>query len=99
MKRINIAKMLIDNGIKSDRMEMMGMEFIKLNDGNYMLKNSNGLIVSEKEKLKMENRELVLEDIKSNGCQGKITKKIVNNKKKIEKLDNETIEETKPIKK
>ena len=98
MKRINIAKMLISNGIKTDRMEMMGMEFIRLNDGNYMLKDSNGRIVSEKEKLQLENKELVLEDIKSNGCQGKITKKIVKNKKKIEKLDNEAIEETKPIK-
>ena len=98
MKRINIAKMLISNGIKTDRTEMMGMEFIKLNDGNYMVKDANGLIVSEKEKLQMENKELVLEDIKSNGCQGKITKKIANNKKKIEKLD-ETIKETKSIKK
>ena len=99
MKRINIARMMENNGINIDRWEMMGMEFIRLNDGNYMLKDSNGYIVNEKEKLQLENKQLVLEDIKSNGCQGKITKKIVKNKKKIEKLDDETIEETKPAKK
>lgn len=91
--------MMENNGINIDRWEMMGMEFIRLNDGNYMLKDSNGYIVNEKEKLQLENKQLVLEDIKSNGCQGKITKKIVKNKKKIEKLDDETIEETKPAKK
>lgn len=62
------------------------MEFIKVGK-NYMIKNSNGRIVSEKEKLELENRELIIEDIKSNKCQGKTTQKIKRNKKKIKELE------------
>ena len=61
------------------------MEFIKVGK-NYMIKNSNGRIVSEKEKLELENRELIIEDIKSNKCQGKTTQKIKRNKKKIKDI-------------
>jgi hypothetical protein len=63
------------------------MEFIKVGK-NYMIKNSNGRIVSEKEKLELENKELVIEDIKSNKCQGKTTQKISKNKKKIKEIEN-----------
>lgn len=63
------------------------MEFIKVGK-NYMIKNSNGRIVSEKEKLELENEELIIEDIKSNKCQGKTTQKISKNKKKIKELEN-----------
>ena len=63
------------------------MEFIKVGK-NYMIKNSNGRIVSEKEKLELENRELIIEDIKSNKCQGKTTQKIKRNKKKIKEIEN-----------
>lgn len=91
--------MIIDNSLNyKERMSILGMEFIKLKDGNYMLKNSNGHIVSEKEKLQLENNELVLEDIKSNGCQGTITKKISKNKKRIKEIENGNIEETKSTK-
>ena len=38
------------------------MEFIKVRNG-YLIKNGNGRIISEKEKLEIENHELVLEDI------------------------------------
>ena len=62
------------------------MEFIKIGK-NYMIKDSNGRIVSEKEKLQLENNELILNDIKSNNCQEKTTKKISKNKKKIKKLE------------
>lgn len=62
------------------------MEFIKVGK-NYMIKNSNGRIVSEKEKLELENKELIIEDIKSNKCQGKTTQKIKRNKKKIKELE------------
>ena len=72
---------------------MSKYEFIKVGN-RYMIKNSNGRIVSEKEKLELENKELVLEDIKSSGCQGKITKKISKNKKRIEEIEKEEIEET-----
>lgn len=77
------------------------MEFIKLGK-NYMIKNSNGRIVSEKEKLELENNELIIKDFKSNECQGKTTKKIAKNKKRIKEIDtaikenaDETNEETK----
>lgn len=67
------------------------MEFIKKGN-NYLIKNSNGRIVSEKEKLQLEKNELILDDIKSNNCQGKTTKKISKINKKIKELD--TVEET-----
>ena len=77
------------------------MEFIKVGK-NYMIKNSNGRIVSEKEKLELENNELIIKDFKSNECQGKTTRKIAKNKKRIEEIDtaikenaDETNEETK----
>lgn len=63
------------------------MEFIKVGK-NYMIKNSNGRIVSEKEKLELENHELVLEDIKSS-CAKDITKKISKNKKRIKEIEKE----------
>jgi hypothetical protein len=77
------------------------MEFIKVKNG-YLIKNSNGRIISEKEKLKLENKELIIADIKSNECQGKTTQKITKNKKKIKEITsqekevvaNDPIEET-----
>lgn len=79
------------------------MEFIKVGK-NYMIKNSNGRIVSEKEKLELENNELIIKDFKSNECQGKTTRKITKNKKRIKEIDtaikenaDETNEETKSV--
>ena len=72
------------------------MEFIKVGK-NYMIKNSNGRIVSEKEKLELENNELILIDFKSNECQGKTTRKIAKNKKRISEIKDETIKETSTI--
>ena len=87
MKQININDFIYKNDLNTkDRMEVLGMEFIKVGK-NYMIKNANGRIVSEKEKLQLENKELVLEDIKSNGCQGKTTKKISKNKKRIAEIE------------
>lgn len=62
------------------------MEFIKVGK-NYMIKNSNGRIVSEKEKLELENNELIIKDFKSNECQGKTTRKIAKNKKRIKEIN------------
>jgi len=62
------------------------MEFIKVGK-NYMIKNGNGRIITEKEKLELENKELIIKDIQSNECQGKTTQKISKNKKKIEKIE------------
>lgn len=76
---------------------MSKYEFVKLGK-RYLVKNSNGRIVDEKTMLKMKNEELVLEDIKGNGCQGKITKEISKNKKKIKELENlEALKEVSPI--
>lgn len=63
------------------------MEFIKHNKG-YLIKDSNGIVVSEEEKLKLENEEMIIQDFKSNNCQGETTKKIAKNKKKITALQN-----------
>lgn len=75
------------------------MEFIEIGNDKYLVKNSNGLIVSKKEKLKMEKEELILEDVKSNDCQKDTTRKIKKINKKIKEEDNGTnsIEETIPI--
>ena len=72
---------------------MSKYEFIKMGK-RYLVKNSNGLIVDEKTMLKMKNDELVLEDIKSNNCQGKTTKEISKNKKRIKEIEKEEVKET-----
>lgn len=66
------------------------MEFIKVGK-NYMIKNSNGRIITEKEKLQLENNELIIKDFKSNECQGKTTQKIKKNKKKIKEIETATL--------
>lgn len=92
MKQINLNKFIIDNDLNYlDEMEVLGMKFIKLKDGNYMIENSNGLIVSEKEKLELENRELVIKDIESEECQSRTTQKITKNKKRIKEIENGSI--------
>lgn len=62
------------------------MEFIKIGK-NYMIKNSNGRIVSEKEKLELENKALIIKDITGCECQQETTKKISKNKKRIKELE------------
>lgn len=86
MKKININNFIYNNDFNyKERLEVLGMEFIKVGK-NYMLKGSNGIIVSEEEKLKMENNELVLKDFSSNNCQQDTTKKIIENKNRIEEI-------------
>lgn len=97
MKQINLSRMMINNGMDIDRKELLGMEFIRLNDGNFLIKDSNGYVVSEKEKLQLENNELVLKDIGCS-CAKEITKQISKNKKRIKELEDEDIKETKPTK-
>ena len=98
MKQIDITKMIKDNDLDYlERLELIGMEFIKRDDGNYIIKDS-GFVVSEKEKIQMENKELVIKDI-SSPCAKNITKELSKNKKKIEELEKlEDIEETEPVK-
>ena len=52
------------------------MEFIKLREDRYLIKDSNGLIVSNEEKLKLEKKELIIKDMESDECQGKTTQRI-----------------------
>lgn len=95
MKQINIDDFIRKNSLNTtERLEVLGMEFIKVGD-KYMLKGSNGIIVDEKEKLKMENNEMVIKDFESNKCQQETTKKISKNKKRIEELENGNIKKTK----
>ena len=61
------------------------MEFIKIGK-NYMIKNGNGRIISEQEKIELENRELIIKDIQSNECQCKTTQKLTKNKKRLKKI-------------
>lgn len=62
------------------------MEFIK-NGKNYIVKNSNGRVVTEKEKLELENKELILKDITGCNCQQETTKKISKNKKRLKEIE------------
>lgn len=95
MKQIDFNKMLKENDLNyQERMEILGMEFIKQIDGNYLIKNSNGVVVSEKEKIKLENNELILKDFSSNKCQEETTKKISKNKKKLKEVEDGNIKET-----
>ena len=61
------------------------MEFIKVGK-NYMIKNGNGRMITEKEKLELENKGLIIKDIQSNECQGKTTQKLTKNKKRLKKI-------------
>ena len=61
------------------------MEFIKVGK-NYMIKNGNGRMITEKEKIELENKELIIKDIQSNECQGKTTQKLTKNKKRLKKI-------------
>lgn len=67
------------------------MKFIKVGK-NYMIKGSNGRIVSEKEKLELENEELIIKDIQSNECQAKTTQKLTKNKKRLKKIEDKSLE-------
>ena len=74
------------------------MEFIKLRDDRYLIKDSNGLIVSNEEKLKLEKKELIIKDIESNECQGKTTQRIEEIDRELEngnKSKSNTIKKTK----
>ena len=75
------------------------MEFIKLREDRYLIKDSNGLIVSNEEKLKIEKKELIIKDIESNECQGKTTQRIKKIDRELEngnKSKSNTIKKTKP---
>lgn len=70
------------------------MEFIKIGK-NYMIKNSNGRIVSAKEKRQLEKQEITIEQEHCKECEIKIkkskNKKTATSKKEIA---NDIVEET-----
>lgn len=66
----------------------MSYQFIKIGK-RYLIKNSNGRIVSEKEKIQMENKELILKDITGCNCQKETTKKLSKNKKRLKEIEKE----------
>ena len=63
-------------------------QFVKIGK-NYLVKNRNGRIVSEKEKIQMENKELILKDITGCNCQKETTKKLTKNKKRLKEIEKE----------
>ena len=89
MKRINFDDLNERNefSLSNFLRSVNNMEFIKHGD-KYLIKGSNGIIVDEKEKLKLENEEMIIQDFQSNNCQQETTKKIAKNKKKINALQN-----------
>ena len=99
MKRINFENLNERNEFSlTNFLGVIEMEFIKHRNG-YLIKDSNGIIVSEAEKLKLENQEMIIQDFQSNNCQKETTKKIAKNKKKITALQkkesaDDTIKET-----
>ena len=68
----------------------MKYQFVKFGD-KYIVKNSNGRIVSEKEKIQMENNELILKDITGCNCQKETTKKLTKNKKRLKEIEKEEL--------
>ncbi len=95
MKKINFERLRERNDYQIDKfLGGIQMEFTKIGK-NYLIKDSNGRIVSEKEKIQLENKELILEDIRSNECQQNTTKKIAKNKKRVKEIEKaETEQET-----
>lgn len=93
MKQINFEGLNERNEFSlSNFLGVIEMEFIKTQRG-YLIKDSGGRIVSEEEKLKLENEEMIIEDFKSNKCQEETTKKIAKNKKKITALHKENADD------
>lgn len=69
---------------------MAKYEFINLGNDRYLVKNSNNLIVSKKEMLKIQKDDSILRDITSNECQGKNTKERSKIEKELKEIDKET---------
>lgn len=67
------------------------MEFIKLGKDKYLIKNSNSIIVTEKEKLELEKKQLVIKDVTSNDCQAETTQEITKIDKELNDIDAESL--------
>lgn len=84
MKKIDLKKVILKNDyiVESLVKGVEGMEFIKYGD-KWLIKDTPGIIVSNKEKLQLEKKELVLKDIEGCECQKETTKKISKINKKL----------------
>lgn len=84
MKKIDIKKVILKNdyAVESLVKGVSSMEFIKYGD-KWLIKDTPGIIVSNKEKLQLEKKELVLKDIEGCECQKETTKKISKINKKL----------------
>ena len=92
MKKINLEKMMNENGLNAkERMRLLGMNFIRYGD-KWIIEGSNGMVVDDTERLKLEQGELVIKDIESNVCQENNRKKLKAIEKKLK--ENEPIKET-----
>lgn len=72
------------------------MEFIKTGN-KFLIKDSNGVIVDEKQKLQLEKNELIIEDVKSNNCQQETTKKIKKIKKQVKEIEEKEEPKEEPV--
>lgn len=102
-KRIDLETISERNDYSVDRFMEGGlkMEFIDIGRGKFLVRNSNGLIVNEKERLEMEKEGLIIKDIKSDTCQKETTKKVSKINKRLKEIEenkevevDDTIEET-----
>lgn len=93
MKKINLQKAILKNDYYIENLVrgVNKMEFIKYGD-KWLIKDTPGIIVSDKEKLQLEKKELILKDIEGCECQKETTKKISKINKKLKEHD--TIKET-----
>ena len=93
MKKINLNTLSERNDYGLDdflREVEREMEFIKYGE-NYIIKGSNGKVISEKEKLELEKDNIINEDC---GCGVEKIKKVSKINKKIKEVVDDTIEET-----
>lgn len=63
------------------------MEFIKINENKWLVKDTNGIIVDNLEKTKLERNELILKDFTTNGCTKNIDKEIKEKNEIIKKTN------------
>lgn len=99
MKQINWENLSRKNDYTIDQFieRGVGMEFIKYGD-KYIVKDSNGYIVDEKEKLQIEKGELVLKDIEGCNCQKETTLKIREINKQLEEIEKKEKPKRKKVK-
>ena len=103
-KKINFEDLSLRNDYAIDNFMEGGlnMEFIDIGRGKFLVRNSNGLIVNEKERLEMEKKGLIIKDVESDTCQKETTKKVSKINKRLTEIEKEnkevevddTIEET-----